>query len=267
MLWQELKRKGLVPTFNADTNEVPANHLPAKEINLVFDNCSGQNKNRMLFRFLFFLVKRRVAFIARAIFLVRGHTKNDCDRMFNLLKKDYRLVNVYTPEDLFKVLNQREDIDVVHPDGFYDWDSVEDRYLKVPEDVKPQHIFTVDANRDNTVSTLYLQLNIGEPETEQELLLPEYKFMGDWSAEQLAQPELIESPGIQDIKWRELFDKWGPLIPVAKRSEWKFTANDPGKKRREGVKDNTKKSKQIRLDRQRTHGTKKLPDASTRGFI
>eukprot|EP00957_Ditylum_brightwellii_P198051 15089239-Ditylum_brightwellii.AAC.1 len=47
MIWQELKRKGLVPEYDSNNN-IPETHEPAKEINLVFDNCGRQNKNRML---------------------------------------------------------------------------------------------------------------------------------------------------------------------------------------------------------------------------
>eukprot|EP00957_Ditylum_brightwellii_P061721 4683550-Ditylum_brightwellii.AAC.1 len=102
MMWQKLKRKGLVPEYDASIN-IPETHEPAEEINLVFDNCGGQNKNRMLLS-----------------------------------------VNVYTPVDLFKVINQQEDFDTIEPEGFFDWDTAEDRYLEVAEQVKKNHIFTVD---------------------------------------------------------------------------------------------------------------------------
>jgi hypothetical protein len=153
------------------------------------------------------MVKRGLCHVARAIFLIRGHTKNDCDRMFNLLKTDYRKKNIYTPSDLYQCINAREDIAAIKPDGFYDWDFVQDRYLQVPQNIKKNHIFTVDSNHNPECSTLYLQKCFGEEVQEQELLNAEYKYMGDWSAEDLAQPELIEDPGIQDIKWKELFDK------------------------------------------------------------
>jgi hypothetical protein len=53
MLWQEFQRKNLVPDYDAGNNMPSVTHLPAKEINIVLDNCGGQNKNRMLFRMLF----------------------------------------------------------------------------------------------------------------------------------------------------------------------------------------------------------------------
>jgi hypothetical protein len=83
---------------------------PFKELNLVFDNCGGQNKNKHVLRLLHFLVKTQVATTARAIFLVRGHTKNDCDRLFNtIMKKQYRKSNCFIPQDLIDCMcNMRE---------------------------------------------------------------------------------------------------------------------------------------------------------------
>lgn len=84
MIWKQLELSGLI------------NGKCSHEINFVFDNCTGQNKNRMVMRMLVILVKLGICTTARAIFLVKGHTKNDCDRMFNLMKKWYRKLNVYT---------------------------------------------------------------------------------------------------------------------------------------------------------------------------
>ena len=101
MIWKTLNFKGLI------------NGQTAKEINIVFDNCAGQNKNRMVSRLLFFMVKLKLCLTARAIFLVKGHTKNDCDRMFNLMKYDYRSVNVYTPPELLELINRHPQVKAI----------------------------------------------------------------------------------------------------------------------------------------------------------
>ena len=45
-LWKQFKLDGLVPQVDPTTQDiVDKYHVPAKEINLVFDNCGGQNKN------------------------------------------------------------------------------------------------------------------------------------------------------------------------------------------------------------------------------
>ena len=97
MLWENLVHHKQIGLLGA-----------VKEINLVFDNCVGQNKNNMVLRMLLLLVYKKICVRARAIFLVRGHTKNDADRAYNLLKLLYRKQNVYMPEDLWGALNNQE---------------------------------------------------------------------------------------------------------------------------------------------------------------
>jgi hypothetical protein len=100
---------------------------PFKELNFVVDNCSGQNKNRHVLRLLHFLVKTQVATTARrAIFLVRGHTKNDCDRLFNTMKKSYRKTNCFTPKDLIHSM-QHDKVEAVGIEHgvFNNWDELE----------------------------------------------------------------------------------------------------------------------------------------------
>jgi len=251
MLWQEFGTQGLLPLFDLDTGIVFDNHVPVPEINLVFDNCGGQNKNRMVFRLLVYMVKRKLCRVARAIFLVRGHTKNSCDRMFNLLKKEYRKADIHTPKDLFEILGNHESIRISKPWGFFDWDAMENRFMKVPKDVKKQHVFTVDCDRDPKITQIFCQTTHGEPEMIQKLVLDEYEDK-DWGAINFAQPNKIKEPGMQDIKWKELYDKWRPLVPPSKHKDWKFFMEDPGKKRRSTVASNTNESKRLRTERSRT---------------
>jgi hypothetical protein len=80
LIWAELIRKNLLPPHPMLKNGSGyEDWQPVKELNLFFDNCGGQNKNRMVLRLLPLLVGLRVAKTVRAAFLVRGHTKNDCD--------------------------------------------------------------------------------------------------------------------------------------------------------------------------------------------
>ena len=49
LLWKQFKLDGLVPQVDPTTQDiVDKDYVPAKEINLVFDKCGGQNKNRMV---------------------------------------------------------------------------------------------------------------------------------------------------------------------------------------------------------------------------
>lgn len=85
-----------------------------KSLSVIMDNCAGQNKNGHVLRLALWLVKlqyfRRVEFI----FYVRGHTKNACDRMFNLLKKRYHQSNIYSVPRLSSLLNELDNIIYSH---------------------------------------------------------------------------------------------------------------------------------------------------------
>ena len=58
-----------------------------KRLSIIMDNCAGQNKNGHVLRLALWLVELQYFQSVEFIFYVRGHTKNMCDRMFNLLKK------------------------------------------------------------------------------------------------------------------------------------------------------------------------------------
>ena len=69
---------------------------PAAELNIFMDNCSGQNKNNTVLKLAMWLKQMGYFKRVRVIFLIVGHTKNACDRLFNSLKKKYWLMNIFT---------------------------------------------------------------------------------------------------------------------------------------------------------------------------
>jgi hypothetical protein len=240
-IWTNLERLGIIATPE-----------PFKEINIVMDNCGGQNKNKMVLRLLFYLVKKKIAIDARIIFLIKGHTKNDCDRLFNLMKKEYRKSNVYTPKDL-KTSIKHDSIDTVIVDpatSFRDWDAHEDIVLKATENVKANHIFLVSANRDNG-NSMYMETHRNSGEEQKSVLVKKKKqevLEEHWKT----MPQLLPTTDILNIKWIELHDKWGKFIPRPKKEDWKYYNEDPGPERRNKVKANRKKSKEARQARTRT---------------
>jgi len=247
MLWSQLKIKGLIP----EDNSKPA--TAAKELNLVFDNCGGQNKNNMVLRMLLLLVKRGIAKIARAIFLVRGHTKNDCDRMFNQMKKIYRKSNIYSVEGLMTAVGVHPDVQPLQVLEFFDFDRVENVYLRKLTEVNANHIFEVSDLDSNSMSLF--EYNGAEPK--QKALVKKPHLHTDWIDE--AVGDLFGKPkdivGLQDIKWIELYDKWRRLIPVEERT-FRYIKEDPGPERRAKVKKHTGEAKKQRQDRSRTGATK-----------
>ena len=76
------------------------------ELNVVFDNCPGQNKNNTVIR-LVPCSRDGLFSCCRLYFLIAGHTKNCCDRWFNILKATYRMSNIYTMEMLLAMLASR----------------------------------------------------------------------------------------------------------------------------------------------------------------
>ena len=95
-----------------------------------------------------FLVERKFFRKVNLIFLIKGHTKNMCDRMFNQMKKNYRNRNVYTLEDTYKILDLQDNVIVAPVKGeelFRDWDEVFDEIYKRPKagTIKKNHIFSI----------------------------------------------------------------------------------------------------------------------------
>ena len=236
MLWFELQRKGLIAGASA------------KELNIVMDNCAGQNKNRMVLRLLHYLVKRKVCKIARAIFLIKGHTKNDCDRLFNLLKKEYRKENIYTPNQLMDHANRHDDVTAIkfEPDDFKDWDALQHKYMTVPSPVNVNHIFTVS---DTDPNTMLMQECDGAEAVSKVFIRKDYRDLDDWCLE---EPQTIDKPGLQDIKWVELYKHWRPLVPQEHHNDYEYFKNDPGSERLDAVRKHSRDARSQRATRSRT---------------
>jgi hypothetical protein len=238
---------------------------PFKELNLIMDNCGGQNKNRQVLRLLHFIVKRKIAVVARAVFLVRGHTKNACDRLFNTMKKQYRKCNSFTPDDLVESIRGNDKVDpfMVPEDVFKDWDKLEDELIRrlPPGNTVANHIFTVDINRNNGNSMFLLQSDGCNDEKELKLVKKQY-LLNDAAFWREQQPETIQPVGLQDIKWKELYSKWGHYVPQEKKQQWRYYNEAPPKDKIDAVAKQNKQARQQRKQRTRTvHDANKKPPA------
>jgi hypothetical protein len=100
-------------------NEVDA------ELNIIFDNCSGQNKNNTVLKLAMWLKEMRYFKRVSFVFLIVGHTKNACDRLFNSLKHEYRKKNIFTMDELIVALGVSAKITVVPTvaSDFLDYDG------------------------------------------------------------------------------------------------------------------------------------------------
>ena len=190
-------------------------------LSIFMDNCSGQNKNRMVLRLALYLVERGFFKTVRFEFFIRGHTKNPADRKFNILKKEYRKKNVYTMEALVKVLNENEGVTCtkVVPADFGDWDKLLDKfYRSIPTGkTHKNHRFIV--SKDAGTTKMEIQESALE-EDEPTVHDMEKTRNGDYNG--LSRKEALQSiipvqlipPGLKEIKQVELATKYRPLIPA-----------------------------------------------------
>ena len=81
--------------MNYLTSNVVDPGVMKKELNVIMDNCGGQNKNKTVIRLCSYLQELGWFQDVNMIFLVKGHTKNEADRHFNLMKQDWRKRDVY----------------------------------------------------------------------------------------------------------------------------------------------------------------------------
>ena len=123
-------------------------------MNIVFDNCCGQNKNNTVLRLAPWLAQLGDFLEINFIFLVVGHTKNAADRLFNSLKTLYRKKNLYTFDQLVEALGTLRTI-TIHPavsEDFLDYGKLFDVLYKKPAgQIKQNHIFSARQGDEITI--------------------------------------------------------------------------------------------------------------------
>jgi hypothetical protein len=115
------------------------------ELNIIFDNCSGQNKNNTVLRLATWLMAMNYFKEVNFIFLVVGHTQNAADRLFNTLKTKYHKQNLFTFQELVESLN-RSDRVMVHtatPEYFLNYEKLlSTLFWPLMRNIKKKHIFS-----------------------------------------------------------------------------------------------------------------------------
>ena len=201
-------------------NFVDSNLGPMMELNVIMDNCAGQNKNRMVIRMASYMLELRYFRRINLIFLVKGHTKNMCDRMFNSMKQRYHHRNIYTLEDTYKILNLDDKVTVfpTTSTNFYDWDSFFDTVYKRPKggSIKKNHLFQYS---DELLDTCTLITKVADCSTvaqSQELKkVPRGCTIEDRKQLILeATPSNLSKPGLSVLKQVHMYTKWRPLLPI-----------------------------------------------------
>ena len=201
-----------------------------KELTIVMDNCGGQNKNRMVLRLALLFVDLGFYKQVNCLFLVAGHTKTSCDRLFHVLKIAYRRQNVVAMKHLIEVLNtcqyvtavQVNDGDIKHFEKF------ENTIYKgiATGTVNRSHIFWCVDTGKGILQVRDTVEDISEGST-QDLRL---KGMSDEQRQLLVDNmnlEVVEPDGIKDIKKVEMFKKWRRYVPPGDVDDPIYA--DPGK--------------------------------------
>ncbi len=189
------------------------------ELNIIFDNCSGQNKNNTVLKLAMWLKEMRYFKRVSFVFLIVGHTKNVCDRLFNSLKHEYRKKNIFTMDELIDALSVSAKITVVPtvPSDFLDYDGTfKALYTNLSGLVKHNHIFTCDGDDDELIIKIR-ESNLDEHEIIRHTAVrPSRGIRNDIEklrtrSAALLQP--IKPPGINPYKRVELFFKYRPVVP------------------------------------------------------
>ena len=192
-------------------------------LNIIADNCGGQNKNEDVIRFHMWLVEASWFSEINIIFLVKGHTKNACDRMFNLLKHEYHNLNVESFSQLKTCLNKSLFVNVeeVGRHEFFDFSSTLNKYYRSLKsgETNRTHIFTI---KESVCSTWLLKKDDADAPERIDKLLPTRRNKKALSLEPqerkiaiqnlLSDLTMLPAPGIPPIKQVELYKKWRKVI-------------------------------------------------------
>ena len=178
----------------------------------------------------------------RIFFLVKGHTKNAADWMFNLLKHMYHNKNIYTYDQLHETLSSNQYVDVfkMRLHHFHNHLKWQDKHYRTPAqgEFKRTHIFTICKSShgitgittaDNVTTTTLLKQDNNDSSIRKDCLLPTtrnrkaLRLNPDARACKIAKMEEnleeLVSTTLKPIKQVELWKKWVPLIPEKYRAD------------------------------------------------
>jgi hypothetical protein len=192
-----------------------------KQLNIVMDNCPGQNKNNFVLRLAPFLQEKGYFSEVNFIFLVAGHTKNVADRLFNTLKRLYRKQNVFTMGMLLESMTHPQVISYsVDWHVFKNWDTFLNRLFKKMSSVLKWQMFQ-SSTELGVGNICFKSSNVDDAITMKENLKKPGAVDNQRNALLLEQPLPLYPTrlGLREIKQVELWKKYRPLVPEEYRDE------------------------------------------------
>lgn len=191
---------------------------PREQLTVIMDNCGGQNKNKMVIRMFGLLAEIGIYKRINIAFLVTGHTKNVCDRLFNVLKLSYRKTNIYSFGMLLGALNTAPDVEPIRvvEDEFKDWDGFEDKiYTQIASGtVNRMHLFQYDEKEPGVLMKRETAAADSTFERQQMRKRMNAQNRAALVANYKMHLQTLKPPGIAPIKQFELWHKWRPFIPA-----------------------------------------------------
>ena len=197
------------------------------ELNIVFDNCTGQNKNNTVLRLAAWIAKLGYFLEVNFIFLIVGHTKNAADRLFNSLKVQYRKKNLFTFNQLVEALGTSRTV-TIYPavsEDFLDYGDLFDFfYKKLVCQIKQNHIFSSTDGSEMVLRESVLHQEITYP-----ILKKDFKYLTHREVIEHGNEELrmLEWQGINPYKVYELFKNFRPFVPVEFQSDPMYAEPSP----------------------------------------
>ena len=154
---------------------------------------------------------------------MKGHTKNDCDRNFNILKIKWHPSNVYTFKQALAVLSEAENVHPIDASNIHiDYTSLFERWYKQPTSgtIQKNHIFTFQKDTiKDCIMTTKRSYNAAVTST-QSIKSSDKKYERMNSSSWLrkldilyARKVFLPKPGLKPIKQVHLYTKWRTVVP------------------------------------------------------
>ena len=230
------------------------------KLSIFFDNCVGQNKNNIVLLLVPMLVECGYFSQVEFVFLVVGHTKNACDKMFNDLKNKMSKLQVWTYKQLLRAANCHHKVTIIptKSDDFFDISAYESIYYRHMDGmILSNHIFccsTVDVtpcpqggkqmpkvnvqirevDLDDAKDVPYLASKRGRPKTAPGLIFPLN-----------LTPDLTPLPKQEKNPYMvvHMFKKWRHVVP---EQYWEDTCPEPTKEQFASVQKEGKVRKEVK---------------------
>ena len=222
-----------------DNNIIRENESGFK-LTVVFDNCTGQNKNNTVLKLVPYYVEMGYFQEVEFLFLIVGHTKNACDRYFNQLKRLSRRENTYTMEEMYERLADCEDVTIYRTQAsdFKDMSAFLNQfYNDYSGMIKQHHIFRCTIHDiDSEEGKVYVQFR--------QSLLPDdepvrmnvkkanfankddfvdeeaaFEYRKTIMADLESEVHVVKQKGLNPYKKYEMWSKYGSMVDESARQD------------------------------------------------